>query len=70
LWLAQGPTVPQGAAGPMAMGGASVAIYALVAMYSLPAWGVIFGSLAAWVIAVFGWSLPAFLLLRKRVITD
>ena len=70
LWLAQGPTVPQGAAGPMTMGGASVAIYALIAMYSLPAWGVVFGSLVAWVIAVFGWSLPAFLLLRKRVTTD
>lgn len=70
LWLAQGPTVPQGAAGPMTMGGASVAIYALIAMYSLPAWGVVFGSLVAWIIAVFGWSLPAFLLLRKRVTTD
>ena len=70
LWLAQGPTVPRGAAGPMAMGGVSVAIYALVAMYSLPAWGVVFGSLAAWLIAVLGWSLPAFLLLRKRVTTD
>jgi len=70
LWLAQGPTVPRGAAGPMAMGGVSVAIYALVAMYSLPAWGVVFGSLAAWLIAVFGWSFPAFLLLRKRVTTD
>ena len=70
LWLAQGPTVPRGAAGPMAMGGTSVAIYALIAMYSLPAWGVVFGSLAAWLIAVFGWSLPAFLLLRKRVTTD
>jgi len=70
LWLAQGPTVPRGAAGPMAMGGVSVAIYALVAMYSLPAWGVVFGSLTAWFIAVFGWSLPAFLLLRKRVTTD
>jgi hypothetical protein len=54
----------------MAMGGASVAIYALVAMYSLPAWGVVLGSLAAWFIAVFGWSLPAFLLLRKRVTAD
>ena len=70
LWLAQGPTVPRGAAGPMAIGGVSVAIYALIAMYSLPAWGVVFGSLAAWLIAVLGWSLPAFLLLRKRVTTD
>lgn len=70
LWLAQGPTVPRGAAGPMTMGGASVAIYALVAMYSLPAWGAVVGSIAAWCIAVFGWSLPTFLLLRRRIMPD
>ena len=70
LWHAQGPTVPQGAAGPMTLGGASVAIYALVAMYSLPAWGVIFGSVIAWCISVVGWSLPAYLVLRKRLTTQ
>ena len=70
LWHAQGPTVPQGAAGPMTLGGASVAIYALVAMYSLPAWGVIFGSVIAWCISVVGWSLPAYLVLRKRLTQD
>ena len=67
LWHAQGPTVPQGAAGPMTLGGASVAIYALIAMYSLPAWGAVFGSLLAWCISVGGWSLPAYLVLRKRL---
>lgn len=70
LWHAQGPTVPQGAAGPMTLGGASVASYALVAMYSLPAWGVIFGSVIAWCISVVGWSLPAYLVLRKRLTQD
>ena len=70
LWHAQGPTVPQGAAGPMTLGGASVAIYALVAMYSLPAWGVVFGSIIAWCISVVGWSLPAYLVLRKRLTQD
>lgn len=70
LWHAQGPTVPQGAAGPMTMGGTSVAIYALVAMYSLPAWGVVFGSVLAWSIAVFGWSLPAYFVLKRRIMTD
>jgi hypothetical protein len=65
LWLAQGPTVPRGAAGPMMLGGASVAVYANLAMWSLPAYGVVVGSLIAWFGAVIGWSLPAFLVLRK-----
>ena len=67
LWHAQGPTVPQGAAGPMTLGGASVAIYALIAMYSLPEWGAVLGSLIAWMISVGGWSLPAYFVLRKRL---
>tara|TARA_B100000459_G_scaffold69533_1_gene38434 strand:+ start:5278 stop:6102 length:825 start_codon:yes stop_codon:yes gene_type:complete len=67
LWHAQGPTVPQGAAGPMTLGGVSVAIYALVAMYSLPALGAVLGSFIAWCISVLGWSLPAYLVLRKRL---
>jgi hypothetical protein len=65
LWLAQGPTVPRGAAGPMMLGGASVAVFANIAMWSLPAHGVILGSLIAWFGSVLGWSLPAFLVLRK-----
>ena len=66
LWLAQGPTVPQGAAGPMMLGGASVAVYANIAMWSLPANGALVGSLIAWVGSVVGWSLPAFILLKRR----
>lgn len=66
LWLAQGPTVPQGAAGPMMLGGASVAVYANIAMWSLPAYGALVGSLIAWVGSVVGWSLPAFILLKRR----
>ena len=66
LWLAQGPTVPQGAAGPMMLGGASVAVYANVAMWSLPAYGAAVGSAIAWVASVVGWSLPAFMVLRKH----
>ena len=65
LWLAQGPTVPQGAAGPMMLGGASVAVYANIAMWSLPAYGVVAGSVVAWVGSVLGWSIPAFLVLRR-----
>jgi len=65
LWIAQGPTVPQGAAGPMMLGGVSVAIYANLAMWSLPAYGVVLGTLVAWFGSVLGWSIPAFLALRK-----
>lgn len=65
LWLAQGPTVPQGAAGPMMLGGVSVAVYANIAMWSLPAYGVIVGSLLAWLVSVVGWSLPAFVVLKR-----
>ena len=68
LWLAQGHTVPQGPAGPMMLGGVSVAVYALVIMWSLPTFGPVLGSMIAWAVAVGGWSYPAFLALRKRSI--
>lgn len=66
LWMAQGPTVPRGAAGPMALGGASVAVYAIISIWSLPQYGVVFGSAIAWIVAVGGWSIPAFIVLSKR----
>ena len=65
LWLAQGPTVPQGAAGPMMLGGVSVAIYANLAMWSLPTYGIVLGSIIAWFGSVLGWSVPAFIVLKK-----
>ena len=68
LWLSQGSTVPRGAAGPMALGGVSVAIYAIVAIYSLPEFGVYTGSIIAWGASVIGWSLPAYLVLKSRVL--
>ena len=66
LWMAQGPTVPRGAAGPMMLGGASVAVYAIVSIWSLPEYGVLIGTIIAWLVAVIGWSLPAFIVLSKR----
>ncbi|HJM55038.1 MAG TPA: hypothetical protein QGI72_02205 [Poseidonia sp.] len=65
LWLAQGQAVPQGAAGPMMLGGASVAIYANIAMWSLPTYGIIAGTLIAWFGSVLGWSVPAFIVLNN-----
>ena len=38
LWLSQGPKVPQGAAAPMMLGGASVSVYALIVIWSLDIW--------------------------------
>ncbi|MBL6891550.1 MAG: hypothetical protein ISR22_05825 [Candidatus Poseidoniaceae archaeon] len=65
LWISQGVTVPQGAAAPMMLGGASVAVYALVVMWSIPGYGILLGSVIAWILSVGLWSIPAFLLLRK-----
>ena len=66
LWLSQGPQVPQGAAAPMMLGGASVSGYALIVMWSLPSFGIFIGSIIAWFGAVGLWTIPAFLLLRKH----
>ena len=65
LWISQGQQVPQGAAAPMMLGGASVSVYALLAMWSLPTFGIILGSVIAWFGAVGLWTIPAFLLLRN-----
>ena len=65
LWISQGVTVPQGAAAPMMLGGASVAVYALVVMWSIPSYGILLGSVIAWLLSVGLWSIPTFLLLRK-----
>ena len=65
LWISQGVTVPQGAAAPMMLGGASVAVYALIVMWSIPTFGIIIGSLIAWILSILLWSIPAFTVLRK-----
>ena len=66
LWISQGPSVPRGAAAPMLLGGGSVGVYALVAMYSLDSHGMIIGSAIAWTVAVAGWSIPSYAFLRWR----
>ena len=57
--------MPQGAAAPMMLGGASVAVYALVVMWSIPSFGIIMGSLIAWLSSIVFWSIPAFIILKK-----
>ena len=65
LWLSQGPQVPRGAAAPMMLGGARVSVYALIVMWSLPSFGIIYGSVIAWFGAVGLWTLPSFLVLKR-----
>ena len=66
LWVSQGPSVPRGAAAPMLLGGGSVGVYALVAMTTVTEHGMVMGSMAAWAVAVLGWSLPSYAFLNWR----
>ena len=66
LWLAQGPSVPLGAAGPMMMGGASVAMYSIIAMWSLIEYGLFIGSIIAWIGSIVVWSIPSFVFVNWR----
>jgi hypothetical protein len=66
LWLAQGPSVPLGAAGPMMIGGASVAMYSIIAMWSLIEYGLFIGSIIAWIGSIILWSIPSFVFVNWR----
>ena len=66
LWISQDSSVSIGAAGPMMLGGASVAVFALIAMIAYPAIGVIFGIIIAWIASILLWSVPTYFFLRKR----
>lgn len=66
LWLAQGEAVPAGAVGPMMLGSAAVATYALIAAWSLPALGPWIGAIVAWFGAVLTTTVPAAEWLRRR----
>lgn len=60
LWIAQGSEVPTGAAGPMMLGGSSVAAYSLLTPWALASHGLIIGSIITWILAVLTTSLPAY----------
>jgi len=66
LWVAQGEAVPAGAVGPMMLGSASVAAFALLAAWTFPALGVALGALAAWLGAALAVTVPATWWLRRR----
>lgn len=70
LWMAQGADVPTGAAGPMMLGGSSVAMYSLIAPWAIPEYGIYVGSVICWIVSVLLTSIPAYSWLswRKKAI--
>ena len=66
LWLAQGQDVPQGAAGPMMLGGASVGVFAVLAIVLFPMFGSIAGSIITWLLSIICWTIPAYFYLQWR----
>ena len=66
LWISQGSDVPTGAAGPMMLGGSSVAMYSLIVPWALPEYGIYAGSAICWIISVVLTSLPAYTWLSWR----
>lgn len=66
LWLSQGEAVPSGAVGPMMLGSASVASFALLAAVIYPWTGAWLGVLVAWPLTIVTTTLPAFAWLRMR----
>jgi len=66
LWLSQGEAVPVGAVGPMMLGSASVATYALLAANLLPLLGPWVGTPVAWLAAVASTTLPSWWWLASR----
>jgi hypothetical protein len=65
LWLSQGEAVPAGAVGPMMLGSTSVALYSLLAVWTLPRFGVAAGSALAWVASAGLVTVPAWLYLTR-----
>lgn len=66
LWLSQGEAVPSGAVGPMMLGSASVASYALIAAVTFPLVGPWAGAALAWPLTLVSTTLPAWLWVRSR----
>ncbi|MEC7946371.1 MAG: hypothetical protein VX265_02320 [Myxococcota bacterium] len=66
LWVSQGEAVQSGAVGPMMLGSASVAMFAAVGAWSLPAFGPTAGSALAWLASALLVTLPAWAWLQRR----
>jgi len=50
----------------MMMGGASVAAYSIIAMWSMIEYGLIVGSAIAWIGSIILWSIPSFAYVNWR----
>jgi hypothetical protein len=66
LWISQGEAVQSGAVGPMMLGSASVATFAVIGAWSLPALGPVVGCVVAWLAAALLVTLPAWAWLQRR----
>ena len=66
LWWSQGQAVPLGAVGPITLGSVVVSAYALLAIWTFDAFGVLGGSIIAWVGSVLCCSVPAALWLNRK----
>ncbi len=66
LWLSQGEAVQVGAVGPMMLGSTSVALFSVLASWSIPTLGLVAGVAVAWIGAALCATLPAWLWLRRR----
>ena len=65
-WIAQGPSVPTGAVGPMILGSTSVGAFALLAVALFPALPIVLAAPLCWLMAVLLINVPAFLFLERR----
>ncbi|MGK0359890.1 MAG: hypothetical protein ACI9U2_002196 [Bradymonadia bacterium] len=65
VWISQGEAVQGGAIGPMMLGSASVAGYAMGARVLMP-WLGAWGALVAWILAIAVITIPAWLWLGAR----
>ena len=65
LWISHGEGVGAGAVGPMMLGGTSVSAFALLATWSMPQFGGLWGAMLAWMLAVLLITVPAWAWLNR-----
>lgn len=65
-WIAQGPSVPTGAVGPMILGSTSVGTFAMLAVALFPVLPIALAAPVCWMSAVLLINVPAFIVLERR----
>jgi hypothetical protein len=65
-WIAQGPSVPTGAVGPMILGSTSVGTFAMLAVAMFPLMSIALAAPLCWLMAVLLINVPAFIFLEHR----